>query len=330
MKPGRKNLITDVPGILIGNAQDKKLMSGCTVLTTSVPLIGGISILGGAPGTKDTELLNPDKTVTQINGLVLSGGSAFGLDSASGVMKYLREKKAGFKVGPHLIPIVPTAVLFDLDAGGDHNWSTNPYPDLGYKAAKGASKDFSIGSFGAGTGATTVNLKGGLGSASLELSDGTIIGAIVAVNPVGSVIVGEGPHFWAAPFEIMEEFGGKGMAPYFDVNKKPTTKTDMGSSTTIGIIATNATLTKAGNKRLAVAAHDGLARSIYPSHTAMDGDLIFGVSTNEKPQKNSITNTIELENMAAICMARAIARGVYSATYSNRDKVPTWKFKYKL
>ena len=329
MKPGRKNLITDVPGILIGNAQDKKLMSGCTVLTSSVTLTGGISILGGAPGTREIELLKPDKTVSQIDGLVLSGGSAFGLDSASGVTKYFKEKKKGFQVGPHLIPIVPAAVLFDLNAGGDHNWSNNPYPKLGYKAAKEASIDFSIGSYGAGTGATTVNLKGGLGSASIELSDGVIIGVLVAVNPIGSVTVGDGPHFWAAPFEIMEEFGGKGIAPHFDVSKKQATKTVVGSATTIGVVATNATLTKAGNKRLAVAAHDGLARSIYPSHTAMDGDLVFSVSTNEKSRKSSITNTIELENLAAICMARAIARGVYSATSSKRDKLPTWENKYK-
>ena len=330
MKPGRRNLITDIPGIVVGNAQDTNLMSGCTVLTTSVPLIGGMCILGGAPGTRETELLEPDKTITQIDGLVLSGGSAFGLDAASGVTKYLKERKRGFRVGSHLIPIVPAAVLFDLNAGGDHNWSTNPYPNLGYKAAKKASKDFSIGSFGAGTGATTVNLKGGLGSASLERSDGTIIGALVAVNPVGSVIVGDGPHFWAAPFEIMNEFGGRGMAHYFNINKKQVTKTNMGSATTIGVIATNATLTKAENKRLAVAAHGGLARSIYPSHTAMDGDLVFGVSTNEKSVKSSITDTIELENMAAICMARAIARGVYSASYSTRDKLPTWKSEYEL
>ena len=330
MKPGRKNLITDVPGILVGNAQDKELLSGCTVLRSTTLLTGGISIVGGAPGTRDTELLGPDKTVSYIDGLVLSGGSAFGLDSASGVTKYFKEQKKGFKVGNHIIPIVPAAVLFDLSAGGNHNWTTNPYVALGYEAAMSASTTFSIGSFGAGTGATTVNLKGGLGSASLELSDGTIIGAVVAVNPVGSVVVGDSPHFWAAPFEMMEEFGGKGIASNFDVSKKQETKLDMKSATTIGIIATNATLTKAEVSRLAAAAQDGVARSIYPSHTAMDGDLIFGVSTNDISPRISITDTIELENTASICMARAIARAVFSAKSSSRDKLPVWRNKYEI
>ena len=330
MQPGSRNLITDVPGILIGNAQDSTLKSGCTVLLSDTQLTAGVAIMGGAPGTRETDLLNPDKTVTLINGLVLSGGSAFGLDSASGVTTYCRENNKGFAVGKSIVPIVPGAILFDLSSGGNHQWTKNPYSDLGYLAANKASRDFNLGSYGAGTGATTANLKGGLGSTSLELPNGVIIGAIVAVNPVGSVVVGESSKFWAAPFEMLKEFGGQGIETNFDPSKLIITKASPGSATTIGIIATNVKLDKAGSTRMATAAHDGFARAIYPSHTPMDGDLIFGVSTGQREMKNPALDSIQLGNAGAICMARAIARAVFEAQSAVGDTHPTWKKKHKF
>lgn len=302
-----QNLITDVPNIQVGNAHDETLRSGVTILTSDTPLTCGVHVMGGAPGTRETDLLAPDKTVQTVDAIVLSGGSAFGLDAASGVTDALRADGRGFPVGNVTVPIVPAAILFDLLNGGDKNWTTNPYNALGAKAYFERATTFDIGTTGAGYGATTANLKGGLGSASMTLPNGVIIGAIVAVNALGSATVGDGPHFWAAPFEEGHEFGNLGPSPTYP-SGRPATK-ELARNTTIGIVSTNAKLTQAQCTRLATAAHDGFARALVPSHTPMDGDLIFATSNGA----TECDDMIYLGHAAATCMARAIARGVYAA-----------------
>lgn len=222
-KIAAQNLITDVAGLRVGNAQDMRLRSGVTVLVGDVPFTAGVHVMGGAPGTRETDLLSPDRVVEQVDALVLSGGSAFGLDAASGVADGLRDMGRGFVVGDVRVPIVPGAILFDLLNGGDKAWRENPYKALGHAALNAASAQFEIGSMGAGAGATTANLRGGLGSASALLPGGVTVGALVAVNALGSATVGEGPEFWAAPFERGAEFGGRGVArAYSDPTLAPT------------------------------------------------------------------------------------------------------------
>ncbi len=320
IRPGPRNLITDVPGLLVGNASDSALKSGVTVLTADAPFTTGVHIMGGAPGTRETDLLAPDKTVEQVDALVLSGGSAFGLDAASGVVDGLRTMGRGFAVGDHRVPIVPGAILFDLANGGAKDWQENPYNALGRQALANATQEFALGSNGAGTGATTANLKGGLGSASVVLPSGHTVAALVAVNALGSTTVGTGPHFWAAPFEIGDEFGGLGPAPDYPDMILPRSKLTPHANTTIGIVATDAGLTQAQCTRLATAAHDGIARAVIPSHTPLDGDLIFAVSTGEAPVQDSIL----LGHIAATCMARAIARAIHAATRVDSDTLPCW------
>src|ERR1700723_3664769 len=204
-----RNLITDVPGLKVGHATDAKLASGSTVVIFDEPAVASIDVRGGGPGTRETALLDPAQTVQGINAITLSGGSAFGLDAASGTQAWLKEQGRGFAVRSVRVPIVPAAILFDLLNGGDKDWGRfPPYRDLGYAAAAAASTDFALGSVGAGTGATTVNCQGGIGSPSALTATGHVVGALAAVNAVGSVIVGDGPHFWAAPFEQDGEFGG--------------------------------------------------------------------------------------------------------------------------
>jgi L-aminopeptidase/D-esterase-like protein len=209
----KRNLITDVAGLKVGHADDARLASGVTAIVFDEPAVASADVRGGAPGTREIDLLQPEQTVERIDAIVLSGGSAFGLDAPGGVQAFLREQGRGFAVGSALVPIVPGAILFDLNNGGDKDWGRYPpYRELGYAAAAAAGHDFALGTHGAGFGANTVNLKGGLGSASGETRDGTTVGAIVAVNAVGSVTIGDGPHFWAAPFEQGDEFGGRGLS----------------------------------------------------------------------------------------------------------------------
>lgn len=323
-QPGRLNLITDVPGLQVGNSQDDAIKTGVTVLVGDAPFTAGVHVMGGAPGTRETDLLAPDKTVEQVDALVLSGGSAFGLDAASGVADALRVQGRGFAVGDQRVPIVPGAILFDLLNGGAKGWVENPYKRLGTEALAAASPQFTLGTTGAGTGATTANLKGGLGSASLVLPSGHTIGALVAVNALGSATVGDTAQFWAAPFEIGDEFGGLGPATAYPDVQRPTTKLAQHANTTIGIIATDAKLSQAQCTRLATAAHDGFARALVPSHTPMDGDLIFAASTGAKALSDPLADTLMLGHAAATCMARAIARAVYLARWADGDTLPCW------
>ena len=310
-----QNLITDIAGLQVGCAHDETLKSGVTVLTANAPFTCGVHVMGGAPGTRETDLLAPDKTVQTVDAIVLSGGSAFGLDAASGVADALRSEGRGFAVGDVTVPIVPAAILFDLLNGGDKNWVQNPYNALGINAYSSLSTTFKIGTAGAGFGATTASLKGGLGSASMQLPNGVIVGALVAVNAIGSATVSDGPHFWAAPFEENGEFGNLGPSSTYP-SGRPATK-GHAQNTTIGIVATNAKLTQAQCTRLATAAHDGIARALVPSHTPMDGDLIFAASHGEI----ECDDLIYLGHAAATCMARAIARGIYEAR-SNPFETP--------
>jgi D-aminopeptidase len=316
-----------VAGVLVGNADDSRMKSGVTVLTSDRPFMAAVHVMGGAPGTRETDLLTPENTVEAVDALVLSGGSAFGLDAAGGVVAALRRQGRGFLAAGHAVPIVPAAILFDLANGGDKGWHASPYPALGEAAFAVAGPEFALGAHGAGTGATTATLKGGLGSASVVLSDGTVVGALVAVNAVGEVTHGDGPHFWAAPFEMCDEFGGLGPAPKGPPPPMRLKGMGPGEATTIAIVATDATLTKAQAKRVAVAAHDGLARAIVPAHTPHDGDLVFAVATGRRALADP-AGVLEIGHAAAICLARAIARAVYEAVPADGDTLPTWKDRF--
>jgi len=326
MKPGPNNLITDVPGLRVGNAQDATLKSGVTVLTADQPFTAAVHVMGGAPGTRETDALAPDRLVQEANALVLSGGSALGLDAASGVADALRAKGLGFQVGSQYVPIVPAAILFDLLNGGNKDWVQNPYNALGRQALENASEIFDLGTQGAGTGATTATLKGGLGSASLTLPTGHTVGALVAVNALGSATVDDSAHFWAAPFEIDGEFGDLGPSPKTGHTAAATKLSS--HNTTIAIVATDAALTQAQATRMAVAAHDGMARALVPSHTPFDGDLVFAAATGAKPLADPIADTLTLGHAAALCLSRAIARGVHSASAAENDTLPTWSDRF--
>lgn len=324
-QPGPRNLLTDVAGLSVGNAHDPRLKSGVTVILCDVPTVAAVHVAGGAPGTRETDLLAPENTVRAVDALVLSGGSAFGLDAASGVQAFLRAKGRGFAVGPHRVPIVPAAILFDL---GEESWdSYPPYRELGFAACESAGRDFALGSEGAGTGATTARLKGGLGSASAILPNGVTVSALVAVNALGSPTIGGSRHFWAAPFEIGAEFGGLGTpAPWPADAADPITKLGPapGGNTTIAVIATDAVLDKAGAKRLAIAAHDGFARALWPAHTDFDGDLVFALATGSSGLTPSGADAVLLGAAASAVMARAIARGVFAAGPAEGNPKPAW------
>ncbi|WGH79698.1 P1 family peptidase [Jannaschia ovalis] len=324
MRPGPRNLITDVAGLRVGNAHDAGLRSGATVLVGDAPFTAGVHVMGGAPGTRETDLLAPDKLVQEVDALVLSGGSAFGLDAASGVAEGLRAMGRGFAVGDVRVPIVPGAILFDLLNGGDKGWAANPYGPLGRAALDAADADFELGSQGAGFGATTMDLRGGLGSASAVLESGVTVGALVAVNALGRVCDDAG-RFHAAPWELADEFGARG-APDFAPDWEPYGDRPPGSATTIAIIATDAALTQAQATRLAVAAHDGMARAIQPSHTPLDGDLVFAAATGARPLADPVWDALRLGHAAAACLARAIARGVHAAAPGGPP--PAWAERF--
>jgi L-aminopeptidase/D-esterase-like protein len=324
MRPGPRNLITDVGGLRVGQSHDATLRSGVTVLTADQPFTAAVHVMGGAPGTRETDLLAPDRLVQQVDALVLSGGSAYGLDACSGVADGLRAMGRGFAVGDQRVPIVPGAILFDLLNGGEKSWKSNPYAPLGKAALHAAAADFALGTVGAGFGASTLNWKGGIGSASALLPSGLTVGALVAVNALGATTVGDTRHFWAAPWEEGDEFGGLGPAARQPPQDAPLPRKRMGQSTTIAIVATDATLTQSQAQRMATAAHDGMARAIVPSHTPLDGDLVFAVATGAHALTDPLTDSFQLGHAAATCLARAIARAVFSATAHPGDLQPAW------
>ncbi|KRQ96275.1 P1 family peptidase [Bradyrhizobium valentinum] len=314
-----RNLLTDISGVSVGHADDAALASGVTAILFDSPAVASIDVRGGGPGTREDALLKPESTVEAIDGIALSGGSAFGLDAAGGVQAWLAEQGRGFRVREAVIPIVPGAICFDLLNGGNKAWGRfPPYRDLGYAAANAAAADFALGSVGAGLGATTANFKGGLGSASAQTEGGVTVGALAVVNAVGSVTVGDGPWFWAAPFENGNEFGGRGLPPSFTPDMlrarlKGGPAATPSENTTLVVVVTDAVLTKAQARRLAMIAHTGMARAIYPVHAPLDGDVVFAAATGKKPI-DPLFGLTELGMVAANTVARAIARGVYSAT----------------
>lgn len=323
--------ITGIAGLRVGHAHDAKLLSGVTALLFDAPVVAGVDVRGGGPGTRETDLLDPERTVERIDALVLSGGSAFGLDAAAGVAARLAETGRGFAVGSARVPIVPAAILFDLLNGGDKAWGRfSPYRDLGYAAACAAARDFALGSVGAGYGAGTANLKGGVGSACAPV-EGTRaqVGALVAVNAFGRVTVGEGPHFWAAPFERGAEFGGLGWPAAMPPDAFAWPRAGLpGASTTLGVVATDAALTKAQARRLAVMAQDGLARAIHPVHTPLDGDVVFAVSTGRAPLADPVADLARIGDAAARALARAVAIGVYEAHTVGATLPPAWRDRW--
>jgi L-aminopeptidase/D-esterase-like protein len=326
LRPGPRNLITDVDGILVGNAEDTRLRSGVSVILCENPSTASVDVRGGGPGTRETDLLDPSCRVDRIDAVCLSGGSAFGLSAADGVMRWLTERGRGYAVADVVVPIVPTAILFDLLNGGAKSWDWPPYRELAYSAADKAGRDFALGNAGAGLGAKAGNLKGGLGSASaVDAANGLQVGALVAVNARGYTTMGDMPQFWAWALEQDREFGGlpppaHGLAlpvshSRADLTHDPAdaARSDPRANTTIAVVATNARLDKASAKRLAVMAQDGLARSIRPVHTPQDGDTVFAVATGRHELSDDPLALGELGTLAADCLARAVARGVYNA-----------------
>jgi L-aminopeptidase/D-esterase-like protein len=326
-----QNLVTDVAGVRVGHAQDTRLASGVTAVVFEEAAIASMDVRGGGPGTRETDLFKAGSTVERIDGLALSGGSAFGLEAGGGVQAWLREQGRGFAVRSARVPIVPGAILFDLLSGGDKDWGRfAPYRELGYAAAASAATAFELGSVGAGLGATTADLKGGIGSASAMTGDGLTVGALAAVNAAGSAVIAGGPCFWAAPFERDAEFGGLGMPVDLPANAlEPRTKGGERQSTTLVVVATDAILTKGQARRLAVMAQTGLARSLYPVHTPLDGDVVFAAATGRQPLPDPILSLSVLGTIAGNVVARAVARAIFAASaLPFPDTTPAWRDRF--
>ena len=346
--PGKKNLITDILGIQVGHAEDNKIGTGVTVITGESHFTAAVDVRGGGPGTRETDMLNLENSIGRADAIVLSGGSAFGLDACAEVQDLLREDNKGYKLGKAIVPLVPGAVIFDLNINDNPHINIigkqSPWRKLANIAYKSANTDFLLGSFGAGCGATTATLKGGQGSSSWlqTFSNGEkyIVGAIVVNNAVGNPLLNDGPHFLSAYLEFGDEFGGHGVSNdlYDNVlrakrlpssNSKKEIFDNIPSNTVIGVVATNAPLTRANLKRLAIMAHDGIARSLCPAHTPMDGDTIFSISTCKNINEQVLDNVdiLALGARGSDCVARACNRAVYEALKIGNSK-PGWKKKF--
>jgi len=320
------NLITDVPGILVGHAADPLARSGVTTLLFESAWIASVDVRGGGPGLRETEALAPENLFGRAHAIVLAGGSVFGLAAADGVCAGLSARGIGVRLraGSPAIPIVPAAVLHDLGNDGDKNWGlTPPYRALGLQSLGAAATTFSLGSVGAGSGAMAGVLKGGIGSASAELGAGLIVGALVAANCVGSAMMPDGRTFWAWPFEMDGEFGGRTpKAPTLAHDPIPdgsrlerSGRMTAGANTTLAVIAVSADLTGPQCKRVAIMAHDGMARAIRPAHTPFDGDIVFAVAKGTGEDRFDHRDVACIGAAAADCLARAIARGVYASAH---------------
>jgi L-aminopeptidase/D-esterase-like protein len=326
-RPGARNLITDVRGLNVGQSEDARTRTGVTVILPDRPAVCACDVRGGAPGTRETDALAPENLVEAVDAVVLSGGSVYGLAAADGVVAWLGAQGRGFGLasGPGVppSPIVPAAILYDLANGGDKAWGpAPPYRDLGIAAAKAAGGGFALGTAGAGFGAMAGTLKGGVGSASVVTDDGFTVGAIVCVNSAGSVLAPGGRTFWAAPFELDGEFGGLGSAglsaapdDWGAAKGAPDPALGARQNTTIACVAVDAALTPAQAKRIAIMAQDGLARAMRPAHSPVDGDVVFALSTADRPLDEPASRAImRLGALAADALARAVARAVFEAT----------------
>ncbi|WP_345200990.1 P1 family peptidase [Fodinibacter luteus] len=326
MQPGAWNAITDVEGVRVGHAtrDEPGWLTGVTVVVAPPGTVGGVDVRGGGPGTRETDLLDPSRSVDTVDAVVVAGGSAFGLASADGVMAGLWQDGLGWPVGtqPHeVVPIVPAAILFDLGRGGD--WSHHPGRDDGLAAYRSAtSGPVTEGSVGAGTGAMTGGLRGGVGTASVVLSSGATVGALVVVNAVGSAWDLAGsllarPLLTDAEAAALPDPDPAAAAAHRVEQEAALAALVAGAATTLGVVATDAVLTKSGCRALAGVAHDGFARALTPVHTTFDGDAVFALSTGTGPQPSRV-ELVELQTAAADTVARAIARGVLAATSVDR------------
>jgi L-aminopeptidase/D-esterase-like protein len=319
MQPGARNLITDVEGILVGNAEDHDAASGVTVVLPQVRCVAGADVRGGAPGTREIDALDPTCLVDAVDAVVLSGGSAFGLDAAGGVMSWLAARGRGYAIRDVVVPIVPSAILFDLLNGGNKAWGEMPpYRQLGRDAVEAAAETFALGNAGAGYGAQAgtlgAGIKGGLGSASIVSDDGLQVGALVAVNAVGSPVMPGSTTLWAWPFERNGEMGGQSPPGAVDLSgEQDLQEAAAGENTTIGVVATNAFLDKAQARRVAIMAQDGYARALRPVHTPFDGDTVFCLATGARAQPVTPDALSRIGALAADCMARAVGRAIWEA-----------------
>jgi len=322
IRPGPRNLITDVAGLRVGNAEDWAARTGVTVVLPEERAVAAVDIRGGAPGTRGTDALDPASLVERVDAIVLSGGSEFGLDAAAGVVSWLAASGRGLDVGGVRVPVVPAAILFDLLNGGDKDWGEDPpYRALGREAVAAAAEDFRLGNAGAGLGAKAGQLKGGLGSVSaVDPETGATVGALVAANPVGSVVMPGQATFWAWMLEQDDELGGQPLptgpvgGADFSVASALSASGRAGANTTLAVVATDAALTRSEARRIAIMAHDGFARAIRPVHTPFDGDVVFALSTGRRvlPERRAVA-VARLGAIAADAVARATARGVYLA-----------------
>jgi L-aminopeptidase/D-esterase-like protein len=324
--PGPRNLITDVDGLLVGNAEDARLRSGVSVVLGERPFVASVDVRGGAPGSRETELLDPATLVARVDAVVLSGGSAFGLDAAGGVMEGLAAMGRGFRVGDALVPIVPSAILFDLGFAGRRAWTGEPpYRRLGREALARVGQDFALGNAGAGLGAKTGRLKGGLGSASLRLADGSMVGALVAVNSWGAVVRPDCGRLWAADQALAGEIPSQPPIPAAPLDPEDLSACGAmvpGANTTIAVVATDAALDKNACRRFAIMAQDGLAQAIRPAHTPFDGDTVFALATGEDGEVDP-ARLARLGSAAAGCLARAIMRAAVVA--DPLGPYPSWR-----
>ena len=311
LRPAALNAITDVPGVRVGHHTDPAQATGTTVVLFDGGESAAVDVRGASPGTRETDALRPENAVQRIHALMLSGGSAYGLDAAAGVMRFLEEQGSGFELGGgQVVPIVPAAVLFDLNRGGD--FGGRPGADFGYLAAQSAQTGpVAQGNVGAGTGARAGRLKGGVGTASTRLPDDTIIGALVALNSGGQVFSPVSGELYAAHLQLHGEFGGP-LRPVDVARLAPDSVPRLGQNTTLGIVALNRSLDKPQALRLAQMAQDGLTRALWPVHTVFDGDLVFAAGTSgpavETPEELSLLGTL-----AADTLSRAIVHAVLNA-----------------
>jgi len=316
LRAGPRNLITDVPGLLVGHATDERARSGVTVLQFD-GWAAAVDVRGGGPGTREIEALAPENLVGRAHAIVLAGGSVFGLAAADGVAAALSARRIGvvLRPGSPAIPIVPAAVLHDLGNGGDKAWGLDPpYRTLGMHALQNVALDFALGSVGAGRGAMAGLIKGGVGSASIDLGQGLVVGALIALNSIGSALMPDARTYWAWPFELDGEFGGTGpptIAMRIDDPAPDESRLNAlgrlqpGANTTLGVVACSAALTNAECKRVAMMAQDGIARAVRPAHTPFDGDTLFALASGEAP--------LDAGSRRA-ALARAVARAVFYST----------------
>ncbi len=320
--PGALNLLTDVPGLRVGNAEDIRARTGTTVILPDARAVAAVEARGGAPGTRETDALDATCLVDAVDAVVLSGGSVYGLDAASGVVAWLGAEGRGFAVpgSPLMAPVVPAAILFDLSNGGEKEWGlVPPYRELGIAAARAASNRFALGNAGAGLGARAGLYKGGLGSASVVFGEGLVVGALAAVNAFGSPVMPGTATLWAAPWEQGREMGGQPVPAKWPAaggwpNDTKLGAATPGANTTLAVVATDAVLTPAEAKRVAIMAADGFARALRPVHTPFDGDVVFVLATGRRalaePKPLALAR---IGHAAADCVARAIGRGVFTA-----------------